>query len=171
GTAVATHIVTVGGTAGLVYTPSQISAAVGDLVHFIFMSNNHSVTQSTFAAPCNRLATGMDSDLMPNPNNSIVPPPLWEYTVTTSEPTWWYCKQRMGNHCGKGMVFAINPTADKTFQMFLDTAVRVNGTVSSTPAAVGTGTATAVATALPSAVAGAGSEDCKCQCFCPTAAY
>ncbi|RPA94906.1 hypothetical protein L873DRAFT_1391420 [Choiromyces venosus 120613-1] len=168
--AAATHIVTVGGTAGLVYTPPQISAAVGDLVHFIFMSNNHSVTQSTFAAPCNRPATGMDSDLRPNPNNTIVPAPFWAYTVTTTEPTWWYCKQRTGNHCGKGMVFAINPTAEKSFRMFLDTAIRINGTVS-VPAAAGT--ATAALTPLPSVAAGtgSGSGDCKCQCFCPTTAY
>ncbi|PUU77784.1 hypothetical protein B9Z19DRAFT_1127824 [Tuber borchii] len=181
--AATTHTVTVGGTAGLVYTPPQVSAAVGDLVHFIFMSNNHSVTQSTFAAPCNRLATGMDSDLRPNLNNSVVPPPFWAYTVMTTEPTWWYCKQRVGNHCGQGMVFAINPTADKTFQMFKDTAIKINGTVSSsattTPAATGaTKTATALTTVLPSATAGgggsgagAGNEACKCQCFCPTAAY
>lgn len=48
------HTVIVGGDAGLVYTPSEIVAAVGDVVHFVFMKNNHTVTQSTFDKPCNK---------------------------------------------------------------------------------------------------------------------
>ncbi|KAF8431044.1 hypothetical protein BGX38DRAFT_1230096, partial [Terfezia claveryi] len=75
-----TNTVTVGGDAGLVYTPSEIKATVGDIVHFIFHKQNHSVTQSTFDMPCNRLETGEDSGLMPNPNNTVVPAPVWAYT-------------------------------------------------------------------------------------------
>lgn len=45
GAALATHTVTVGGAAGLVYTPSSINAAVGDMVLFEFESQNHTVTQ------------------------------------------------------------------------------------------------------------------------------
>lgn len=82
-----THTVTVGGDAGLVYTPSEIKAAVGDIVHFIFHKQNHSVTQSTFSEPCNRLEAGEDSGLLPNPNNTVVPAPAWEYTVKEETPT------------------------------------------------------------------------------------
>jgi len=47
----------------------------------------------------------------------------------------WYCKQRTGTHCGKGMVFAINPTAEKSFDTFKANAIRINGTASTTAAA------------------------------------
>ncbi|KAF8475020.1 hypothetical protein BDZ91DRAFT_650310 [Kalaharituber pfeilii] len=123
-----THTVTVGGDAGLVYTPEHVIAAVGDIVHFVFQKQNHSVTQSTFDLPCNRLETGEDSGLLPNPNNTVVPAPTWEYVVKDQAPTWWYCKQRTGTHCGKGMVFAINPTAEKTFATFKEKAIKLNGT-------------------------------------------
>lgn len=127
-----THTVTVGGDAGLVYTPSEIKAAVGDIVNFIFHKQNHSITQSTFDKPCNRLDTGEDSGLMPNPNNTVVPPPAWVYTVKEETPTWWYCKQRTGAHCGKGMVFAINPTVEKPFNLFKEKAIMLNGTAAIT---------------------------------------
>lgn len=47
-----THYVTVGGSAGLVYTPEYISANINDVVVFNFGVHNHTLTQSTFAQPC-----------------------------------------------------------------------------------------------------------------------
>lgn len=85
-----THTVTVGGDAGLVYTPAEIIAEIGDVVHFVFHKQNHSVTQSTFDKPCNKLDTGEDSGLLPNPNNTVVPAPTWAYEVKEKVPT---CKQ------------------------------------------------------------------------------
>ena len=82
-----THTVLVGGDAGLVFTPPQLMANIGDIIHFEFHKQNHSVTQSSFDKPCNKLAAGMDSGLMPNPNNTVVPAPVWEYTVTDMKPT------------------------------------------------------------------------------------
>lgn len=137
-----THTVIVGGDAGLVYVPPYLSAAPGDIVHFVFHKQNHSVTQSTFDKPCNRLETGEDSGLLPNPNNTITPAPTWDYVVKDEKPTWWYCKQRTGTHCGKGMVFAINPTAEKTFNQFKETAIKINGTDAGTPVAPADPTAT-----------------------------
>ncbi|KAK6524326.1 hypothetical protein TWF694_005977 [Orbilia ellipsospora] len=180
------HTVIVGGDAGLVYTPESIYAVVGDIVEFHFMKQNHSVTQSTFNTPCIRKPDGIDSGLMPNPNNTIVPPPVFKYTVDTTDPTWWYCKQRTGTHCGKGMTFAINPTMEKSYDKFKSMAIAQNGTaVASTeaPAAVVvSSTATLIAgtetQAAPSAVAttvsGTGSNEggsCQCQCFCGVGAY
>src|SRR5205807_1870892 len=123
-----THTVIVGGDAGLLYTPEYVMAAVGDVVLFQFMKQNHSATQSTFAKPCVKMAGGLDSGLTPNPNNTTVPAPTFMVTVNTTSPTWWYCKQRTGTHCGKGMTFAINPSADKTFQQFKSMAIAQNGT-------------------------------------------
>lgn len=49
------HNVTVG-LGGLVFNPSNISAAVGDIVNFSYHPKNHSVTQSSFKTPCFHLA-------------------------------------------------------------------------------------------------------------------
>jgi plastocyanin len=78
--------VVVGGTAGLVYTPDTIQAAVGDMVIFTFMNANHTVTQSAFTAPCVKLPEGMDSGFMPNTNNTIVPAPQMAMQVTVATP-------------------------------------------------------------------------------------
>lgn len=40
----------------------------------------------------------------------------------------FYCKQKTGAHCGKGMVFSINPTAEKSQDMFKQMAMQQNGT-------------------------------------------
>ncbi|EPS35707.1 hypothetical protein H072_10880 [Dactylellina haptotyla CBS 200.50] len=182
------HKVVVGGDAGLIYTPEFIYAAIGDIVEFHFMKQNHSVTQSTFAKPCVRKPDGIDSGLMPNPNNTIVPAPVFKYQVDTTEASWWYCKQRTGTHCGKGMTFAINPTPEKPFDAFKSMAIAQNGTATAAPteapAAVVSSTITMVAgsptdvQSAPSAVAttvdgnGNGSAgSCQCQCFCGVAAY
>jgi len=47
--------VVVGGSAGLVYTPDTIEAAIGDMVIFTFESQNHTATQSAFTTPCEKL--------------------------------------------------------------------------------------------------------------------
>lgn len=86
----AIHKVIVGGDAGLVYTPEFIYAAVGDVVEFHFLKQNHSITQSTFAKPCVRKPDGIDSGLLPNPNNTVTPAPIFQYTVDTTEATCKY---------------------------------------------------------------------------------
>lgn len=122
----ATHTIVVGGDAGLVFTPQEIQAAVGDMVIFQFMSQMHTATQSGFTTPCDPLDGGMDTDTQPNPNNTVVPPPQVAMQVMTAEPLWFYCKT--GNHCGQGMVFSINPTAEKTHAQFQANAIAEKGT-------------------------------------------
>ncbi|KAI9789686.1 MAG: hypothetical protein M1816_005861 [Peltula sp. TS41687] len=122
------HTVIVGGTGGLVYTPNTINAAVGDMVNFTFMSTNHTATQSTFDKPCVKMANGADSGFLPNPNNTVVPAPSFMFEIKNTAAIWFYCKQKTGNHCGKGMVFSINPTAEKSHEMFKQMAMQQNGT-------------------------------------------
>ena len=55
--------VTVGGAAGLVYTPNQLNASVGDTVRFNFNVKNHTATQSAFKTPCVPLDGGFNSGL------------------------------------------------------------------------------------------------------------
>lgn len=88
-----THTVLVGGEAGLVFVPESLSAAVGDTVHFVFLSKNHTVTQSTFDTPCKKMDGGIDSGFMPNPDNTIEPPPMMAVQVTTEKPLCEYSIQ------------------------------------------------------------------------------
>ncbi len=73
--------------------------ANGDVVQFQFLDKNHTVTQSTFAAPCSNITdatgtvTGVDSGFQ------FVDPaatsfPVWQITVNNaSTPLWFYCRQ------------------------------------------------------------------------------
>lgn len=84
--AIQTHHVQVGGDAGLVFTPAEVKANVGDMVVFEFMSMNHTATQSTFAEPCKAMEGGMDSGFQANPNNTVSPAPAVAMQVMTTEP-------------------------------------------------------------------------------------
>ncbi|KAH0552926.1 hypothetical protein GP486_006877, partial [Trichoglossum hirsutum] len=176
--------VTVGGDK-LEYSPPTATPKVGDTVMFMFMKNNHTVTQSTFDKPCVKMANGFDSQFMPNINNSQVPPPMATFSVTTEDPLWFYCRQKNGvNHCGSGMVFALNPSKDKTFDAFKTKAMQQNGT-STTTAAASAGTSSAVTLvanppgsptqAGSSVVTGSGQSgngaSCSCQCLCAVALF
>ncbi|KAI9680568.1 MAG: hypothetical protein M1817_004008 [Caeruleum heppii] len=122
-----THKIMVGGDAGLIFSPDQITAQVGDMVEFTFMQKNHTVTQSTFKTPCVKMADGLDSGFMPN-DGSVSPAPVYTFQVKSTEASWFYCKQKTGTHCGKGMVFSINPTAEKSHETFKSMAMQQNGT-------------------------------------------
>jgi plastocyanin len=179
--AAATHTVVVGGTAGLVYTPDTIAAAVGDMVIFEFQSNNHTATQSAFTTPCEKLAGGVDSGFMPNINNTVNPAPQMAMQVTVATPIWFYCRQ--SGHCGKGMTFSINPTMNKTQADFQQMAIQQNGTGSTAVIAGGaaksSATTVSVAAATSTAstgtiVAGSGTvvgDSCSCSCLCGVAAF
>lgn len=149
-------MVTVGGSAGLVYTPNSINAAVGDIVQFNFLSKNHTVTQSSFATPCIKSVGGFDSGFMPNPNNTVSPAPMLQFQVTTSTPIWMYCAQK--GHCGMGMTFSINPTAAKSQAAFESLAKAQNGTAAAAGAAAGAGAAPPAAASSGLAVFGSGSS-------------
>ncbi|KAI6367636.1 hypothetical protein MCOR25_004858 [Pyricularia grisea] len=122
-----THNVTVGGPKGLIFEPNEIKAKVGDMVIFKFLSQNHTVTQSGFDTPCDPLAGGMDSGFQANPNNTVNPAPLVAMQVMVETPLWFYCRAAQGAHCGKGMVFSINPTAEKTHSEFAAKAIASKG--------------------------------------------
>ncbi|KAI1799303.1 Cupredoxin [Daldinia bambusicola] len=183
--AMATHTVQVGGSAGLVFVPDQVKANVGDMVIFEFMNANHTATQSTFAEPCKAMEGGMDSGFQPNPNNTVNPPPKVAMQVMTTDPLWFYCKQK--GHCGKGMTFSINPTAEKSQAMFQAMAIQQNGTGAGSaitgnatepavaaPAASATESATASAPAPPGVTQGMGTVEngaCVCAVQCSTGSF
>ncbi|KAF8990455.1 hypothetical protein BDQ17DRAFT_1180704, partial [Cyathus striatus] len=119
-------------TGGLVFEPTNVTAAVGDVIGFLFTTGNHSVVQSTFADPCTpkKLGTSVNSGYF---NNS---PEVTQWNmkvVDISAPMWFYCQQTIPvNHCQAGMVFAVNPTSDQIFVAFQQAAMASGSSGSAT---------------------------------------
>jgi len=118
-----THYVNVSNdTAGLLYDPPYISATPGDTVSFKFHPKNHTVTQSSFDAPCTPLYGGTDTGFVPvtlGTNDSDLP--SREFIVADWDPIWIHCRQAANtaaSHCGQGMVFAVNPGPDGSYNSF-----------------------------------------------------
>ncbi|KAF7339357.1 hypothetical protein MSAN_02149600 [Mycena sanguinolenta] len=109
--------VQVGGPNGtLVFSPTAVSANVGDQVVFHFNPKNHSVFQSSFADPCGLKDGGFASPFFPvAANSSVDTRPTYSVTVNDTSPIWVFCDQAANtpaSHCGQGMVFAINCPSD-----------------------------------------------------------
>jgi plastocyanin len=49
---VPTHVVQVGPRGALVFEPPEVSASMGDVIRFNFVSGNHTATQSSLEQPC-----------------------------------------------------------------------------------------------------------------------
>jgi len=115
----ADRLVKVGDGQELIFNPTSITIQNGDSVSFQFQGKNHSVTQSSFMNPCTKMANGTDSGFMFVPPNSTSLP-QWTITINNaSAPLWFFCAQTTPiSHCEQGMVFAINPTPDQTFDAF-----------------------------------------------------
>jgi len=127
--------VKVGENDTLTYNPSNVTAEVGDTIAFEFVAKNHTITQSTFATPCSNFtfangSTGVDSGFQFVAANTTSFP-VFSFTVmNTSTPLWFYCRQT--GHCEKGMVFAVNPTAEKSFAAFQAAAMATSANGTST---------------------------------------
>ncbi|KAJ7784297.1 Cupredoxin [Mycena metata] len=142
----ATITVQVGANGTLAYNPTSVTAAQGDEIVFQFLAKNHTVTQSTFAAPCDIMTTpmaGIDSGFQfVAPNATQIP--QYSFTVNNATtPLWFFCAQT--GHCQKGMVFAVNAatTGAKTFSAFQTAAMGASANTStaasgSAPSASGT---------------------------------
>jgi plastocyanin len=132
--AAATHTVVVGGPGVLAFNPSNVPANVGDTIVFQFKQKNHTVTQSTFDAPCRAIAAtsstgqiGFDSGFVPVADGAT-DFPTFSVQVNSTTPVWAYCRQ--ATHCGQGMVFAVNAptTGSQSFDAFVNLAKSLNGT-------------------------------------------
>jgi len=141
--------VTVGDQGSLAFNPTSATLQAGDTINFEFRGKNHSVTQSTFANPCTLQTTpaaGIDSGFMPVAAGATSFP-TWSITIqNASAPLWFFCAQtNPANHCHAGMVFAVNPTAEKSFDAFQAAAKAAGGSSSSaaggygSPAGTGSG--------------------------------
>jgi len=120
-----TFNVLVGQAGALTYEPASVTAKAGDIVNFQFMSKNHTVTQSTFTSPCVAKPQGVDSGFQFIPAGAAQQA-TWSITVNNdTAPLWFFCNQ--GAHCKAGMVFAINPNAEKTIDAFKASAAAGGG--------------------------------------------
>ncbi|KAI0051754.1 hypothetical protein FA95DRAFT_1675775 [Auriscalpium vulgare] len=157
----ATIDVTVGGPNGeTFYSPPSVVASPGDHVIFHFNPKNHSVTQSSFNDPCSPSYGGFDSGFHPVPIGTTYGNPTFEFIVKDNSPVWVYCRQAentAGSHCGKGMVFAINPGfpgSSNTFAAFQTKALAIGAALS---ASAGLSTTAAATTATSTYTASSGS--------------
>ncbi|KAE9367873.1 hypothetical protein N431DRAFT_349719, partial [Stipitochalara longipes BDJ] len=98
----------------LVFTPAEVQANPGDILQFQFSQINHTVTQSTFAEPCQPIqasdasAAGIHSGFVPvSAGASTVM--TFDVPVNDTKPLFIYCAQ--GPHCQLGMVMAVNAYA------------------------------------------------------------
>jgi len=148
--AAATHTVVVGGNGTLTFSPEEVTAALNDVVVFEFQAKNHTATQSSFGAPCEKLAlstpgsVGFDSGFMPVAANSTQFP-TFSVVVNETTPIWVYCRQdNPESHCGQGMVFAVNAvdSGTKNFTAFQALAKQINGTSSTASSSAGASSST-----------------------------
>jgi len=133
------HRIIVGGTT-LTFEPANITAQPGDTITFEFHQKNHTITQSSFANPCQMLASnstsgqvGFDSGFMPVSANATTFP-TYTVQVNDTSPIWAYCRQT--GHCGDGMVFAANAneSSANTFEAFEAGAKKEESNTTSTSA-------------------------------------
>ncbi|KAJ6556346.1 hypothetical protein B0H19DRAFT_1071451 [Mycena capillaripes] len=134
-----------------IFSPSNISANVGDVVTFQFVSRNHSVTQTTFAKPCSVLLTGgVDSGFQP-PSVNATALPTFSLTVNSARtPVFFTSKQAAAvDECRSGMVFSINQDPNSAIESFAD--FQANAEADLQPAETGVASASAAPASATSA--------------------
>lgn len=163
------------GAGGLKFQPSSVAAAVGDTINFVFNvpGTNHTATLSTFGTPCVASMPGVvDSGFNAVKADDPTTFRNWSITLDKTDPLWFYCAQ--GKHCQNGMVFAVNPTADKTFDKFVQNAAAGgNSTAASSsgaPAASGSASASSGAPAASGSVKPSGSASASASASASSAA-
>ncbi|KAF8866389.1 hypothetical protein BDZ45DRAFT_667675 [Acephala macrosclerotiorum] len=124
----ATHNVVVGANGDLLFGPNQVTAAIGDIIHFDFNSTNHTVTQSSFNAPCSPLAGGFNTGFNQVNKLNHTGVIFRDFEVKVDTPIWFYCAQTVKtSHCHKGMVLGVNPQGK--FPAFLSMATQTATTM------------------------------------------
>lgn len=153
----ANTVVTVGMNSALAFTSDSITAAVGDTISFQFQAGNHSVTQTTFANPCTRMAGGFASGFHQAANAT-----QFTITINDTNPIWYYCGQTQPLvHCHLGMVGAINAltTGNATFAAFQTAAKALASSTSSSTSAASSATAGASASTASGASSPSGTSN------------
>lgn len=126
------------GQGGLKFTPSIVTAAVGDKLDFHFYPQNHSVVASSFSRPCVPVQAdgGLFSGFMSTNTTDEGQTKVFEVTVNSTDPIWIYCSQ--GRHCEGGMSMVVNqPSGSNSLAAYQAAARSV--TAASSPAHIAGG--------------------------------
>ncbi|PMD49539.1 uncharacterized protein K444DRAFT_648821 [Hyaloscypha bicolor E] len=116
----------------LVFVPADVKANPGDILQFQFSQINHTVTQSTFAEPCQPIqasdptAAGIHSGFVPvTAGASTVT--TFDVPVNDTKSIFIYCAQ--GPHCQLGMVMAVNANGNETLAAYKSAAAKAEKNV------------------------------------------
>jgi plastocyanin len=111
----ATHKVNVGGNKQLTFTPTSVTAAVGDTVQYVFQDQNHTVTAGSPNAGC-QPSGQFNSGFVPVPATGGGAQTTFSVQVQNTQPITVYCAQ--AQHCQVGMVMVINPSTTVSLAPF-----------------------------------------------------
>jgi len=123
------HTVQVGANGNLAFSPNSITAAVGEIVEFHFFPPQHSVAQSSFAAPCTPFSNGTSFFSGGMTTSSGENANTFQITINDTAPIWFYCA--FPTHCEAGMAGVINqaPNGNATIDAYIAAAANVKSTV------------------------------------------
>ncbi|KAF9466424.1 hypothetical protein BDZ94DRAFT_1251922 [Collybia nuda] len=112
------------------FHPNNIVAPNGTLVTFWIPDQgfDHSITQSSFDAPCTYLNSSANSTT-PGFDSGLHSRMKFTINITDdTKPIWFHCKQIL--HCGMGMVGSINAPNNtaNTFEAFQAAAIKIGNT-------------------------------------------
>lgn len=112
------------------FDPQIVNATIGDVITFEFYPIQHSATLADYRSPCVPWSAQHigDQDVwsgLITEERARVNPQTWSWRVDTNDPRFFYCSGA-GSCAGWGMVFAVNPSADQTFDTFKANAMRAD---------------------------------------------
>lgn len=142
------------GANGLAFTPDSVTAKVHDILEFHFHPINHSVVLGDFANPCQPAKTGaFFSGFMPVSSGEA--DQVFQVTVNSTDPMFFYCSQNVLSHCISGMSGVVNANSSQTLDAYQKAAK--NAKSASNPDAVSggrlitSGSSTTTTSAAPAA--------------------
>lgn len=105
------------GANGLAFTPDSVTAKVNDILEFHFHPINHSVVLGDFANPCQPAKSGaFFSGFMPVSSGEANE--VFQVTVNSTDPMFFYCSQNVLSHCISGMSGVVNPNSTQTLDAY-----------------------------------------------------
>ncbi|KAK1758861.1 extracellular serine-rich protein [Echria macrotheca] len=173
------------GQNGFTFSPSSVTAAIGDIIEYSFFPPNHSVIMGDFNNACMPAATGgFFSGFMTGASSASSSSSsssgggggglgyrqtsaggsVFQVKINSTDPIFFYCG--VPTHCQAGMVGVINPNSSQTLSAYQSKASSSSNTgvpsnvFGGTVVAAGSsgGSSTGTGSASPSSTKGSGSE-------------
>lgn len=104
------------GANGFAFTPDSVTAKVNDILEFHFHPINHSVVLGDFANPCQPAKNAFFSGFQPV--SSGEGKDVFQVTVNSTDPMFFYCSQNVLSHCISGMSGVVNPNSTQTIEAY-----------------------------------------------------